>query len=274
MSRREATEVPERSTLTTVLISNTSSIRWEMNTTLVPPAVSSRTIVEEPVPGGDVERRGGLVQDEHLRLGHEGPGDAAGLPAGQGQLLDGGVHVHAVAEEPFQHLGGPPAPVGVGAGRAGGIRARRCPGSNRPGTVRTSWKTVESPRARARAGLRRPSAGTPSITREPRSGRCTPERILTRVLLPLPFSPMTVCTSPGRISRFARTRARVAPNDLAMPVATSRGARAASRPVATGHHGGRCHPCWPKNASSCSSVTNVSSGSAALPGLERSQPSW
>src|SRR5579871_1206643 len=42
--------------------------------------------------------------------------------------------------------------------------------------------------------------------------------ILTSVLLPAPFAPMSACTSPGRTSRLAERRALTAPKVFATPL--------------------------------------------------------
>src|SRR6478609_171076 len=51
------------------------------------------------------------------------------------------------------------------------------------------------------------STGLPSILISPRSGRCTPERILISVDLPAPLSPTRPHTSPGWTSRSTPLRA-------------------------------------------------------------------
>src|SRR6188474_3176059 len=56
----------------------------------------------------------------------------------------------------------------------------------------------------------------------PLSGRTAPVRILTSVLLPAPFAPMSACTSPGRTASDADLSATTAPYVFATPVASSR----------------------------------------------------
>src|SRR4051794_21313466 len=57
----------------------------------------------------------------------------------------------------------------------------------------------------------------PSTASEPASGRSTPERILTNVLLPAPLSPTSAVISPGRTSIAPFTRACTAPKALLTP---------------------------------------------------------
>src|SRR2546428_2373618 len=54
------------------------------------------------------------------------------------------------------------------------------------------------------------------VTR-PASGAWAPVMILTRVLLPAPFSPTSACTSPAWTSKSTPRSARTAPNDLVTP---------------------------------------------------------
>ena len=75
-------------------------------------------------------------------------------------------------------------------------------------------------RCRRRAAPRRGDAREPLRRRRsivPASGRCTPVRILTSVLLPEPFSPTIAWTSPGRSSNVHERTAWVAPNAFASP---------------------------------------------------------
>src|SRR6266550_7113707 len=66
----------------------------------------------------------------------------------------------------------------------------------------------------------------------PRSGRTEPVRILTSVLLPAPFAPMSAWTSPGRTASEADRSATTAPKLLATSLASSRrsGSAVISRP--------------------------------------------
>ncbi|AOI74062.1 hypothetical protein WI29_06575 [Burkholderia ubonensis] len=57
----------------------------------------------------------------------------------------------------------------------------------------------------------------------PPSGRSTPLRILTKVDLPAPFSPISATTSPASIDRFDADSATVASKRFAMPAALRTG---------------------------------------------------
>src|SRR5690242_9333891 len=87
--------------------------------------------------------------------------------------------------------------------------------------ARISWKTVAIPARSAARGEERCGTLSPPMAIDPLSGRWTPERILTSVLLPEPFSPMIACTSPRRRSSEQSRRACVAPKDLASVVTSS-----------------------------------------------------
>src|SRR5271155_1633432 len=57
-------------------------------------------------------------------------------------------------------------------------------------------------------------AGSPSSWMLPPSGATAPARILMRVLLPAPFSPISASVSPARSSSDASLKATAPPNDL------------------------------------------------------------
>src|SRR5919197_5838526 len=78
------------------------------------------------------------------------------------------------------------------------------------------------PAARASAGPPR-WVSSPSSSRRPASGRCTPARTFTSVDLPAPFSPTRACASPACSSMEASSSARTEPNDLLAPSSTSTG---------------------------------------------------
>src|ERR687888_1228799 len=78
------------------------------------------------------------------------------------------------------------------------------------------------PAARASAGSPR-WVSSPSSSRRPASGRCTPARTFTSVDLPAPFSPTRACASPACSSMEASSSARTEPNDLLAPSSTSTG---------------------------------------------------
>ena len=219
---REATVVPDRSTLTTSLISNTSSMRCETNSTLAPRAVSSLVTTKSR----------SLVAMSSAEV------DSSSTST-FGSTTNARATQHACRSDRESVSARRSTSTGAPRRRSSSSAARRrrspavvperfAPSQTfsvieLPGTDSTSWNTVATPRARAPAGDRRSSAGAPSIVSEPESARCTPARTFTSVLLPLPFSPMIVWTSPGRRSRSARTRARVAPKDLARAMAATSG---------------------------------------------------
>ena len=87
------------------------------------------------------------------------------------------------------------------------------------GTMLSSCWTTAMPARSARCVL--PSTtSSPSMRMVPRSRRYMPQRILTKVLLPAPFSPTSPITSPRRNSKSAVSSATTSPNDLATSVAT------------------------------------------------------
>ena len=84
------------------------------------------------------------------------------------------------------------------------------------GTTRISWKTVAIPhRLRMRGESEVAAAAARELDRRRESGRCTPDRIFTSVLLPEAFSPMIESTSPRRSSSEQSRSAWVGPKALA-----------------------------------------------------------
>jgi hypothetical protein len=63
--------------------------------------------LEQPVPGGDVQRRRRLVEDEQPRLAQQDAGDRARLPLGQRQRAGRRVQVDVAAEQFGEHCAGP-----------------------------------------------------------------------------------------------------------------------------------------------------------------------
>ena len=177
---------------------------------------------EQPVPRGHVERRGGLVEDQDPRLAASARGRSRRLPVAQRERLDGRVEVERAAR----------------AARPSIARARSR--FSRPGTRFAEQPVDAEPDVvehRARLGDEHllEDGDDPELLRgtwgrrggdflarrarsSPASGEWTPLRILTSVLLPEPFSPTSVCTSPARSSNDAPRRACVAPNALVRPV--------------------------------------------------------
>ncbi len=73
--------------------------------------------------------------------------------------------------------------------------------TERASATSTSWNTVTIPWSWAARGVLRACTASPAISMVPASGAWTPLRILTRVLLPEPFSPTRAWTSPARRSK-------------------------------------------------------------------------
>ncbi len=65
--------------------------------------------LEQAVARGDVEGRGGLVEDEDARVAHQRAGEAARLPLAEGQPLRRRVERRRLAEERVEYLLRPPA---------------------------------------------------------------------------------------------------------------------------------------------------------------------
>ncbi len=146
----------------------------------------------------------------------------------------GQERVRAVAEEPGQH--GPaalaPAARVAGACAAGAaqhpVRAEPQVVEDRLGRHALHFlehggdpgiAAAAGARGRTRAAPTRASATRPPGTaaRGRRPARCTPDRILTRVDLPEPFSPMSAWTSPARSSSEQPRSATVGPKALVTP---------------------------------------------------------
>ena len=169
MSSRDATVVPVRSTVTTVLISNTSSIRWEMNTTLAPRAVMSRTTSKSR---SRVATSSAEVDSSSTRT--------------CGSVTSERATQHACRSDSDSASTGPSTSIGVPSRRpiTSAARARwsarvpaerRAPSHtfsamDRPGTVK---HLLEDRRDPARAGRRRrpQSAGGTSVDQQLTSGR-------------------------------------------------------------------------------------------------------
>ncbi len=88
------------------------------------------------------------------------------------------------------------------------------------GTSESSWYTVAMP-ASCESWGDPGGSGWPFTRISPASRRTTPAMILTRVLLPAPFSPSNACTSARRTTRSAPTSAWMPPYCLWTPLARS-----------------------------------------------------
>ena len=77
----------------------------------------------------------------------------------------------------------------------------------------SSWWTIAIPSWRASRGVCG-RTGLPSTRISPASAVCTPARILPRVLLPAPFSPISAWQLPRAISKLTPSRARTPGNSF------------------------------------------------------------
>ena len=193
-------------------ISAISSMRCEMKTTAAPgrdPLAHER---EEPVARRDVQRRGGLVEDQDLRVAHQRAGQAAGLALAQRQLLDGHVERRRRAQQRVQDLLRARC-----ASRAGGHACARTRPSvpiqtlsstDRGSTTSTSWNTVAMPAA-ADAPRRRDALepASPPSSIDPASGGG--RRRGSSPASTCPSRSRRRCSAPRR--RAARTSSRAAP---------------------------------------------------------------
>ena len=144
---------------------------------------------------------GGLVHEQDARLGSRGrarsPRAAARPCAGEPAPR---VQVECAPRR------GPAAPRRAAAERASRCAARR-PAGSRPKARFSATREVGEERgllvdrgdaqgAREQRDRRDRARARPTTSR-PESGACAPVMILTRVLLPAPFSPTSAWTSPG-----------------------------------------------------------------------------
>ena len=91
------------------------------------------------------------------------------------------------------------------------------------GTMAGSWCAIITPSASAWRGEYSPRR-TPSTLTEPLSGARDPPRMPSRVLLPAPFSPASVRTSPCRSVKLTLSSARTPGNDFATLLISRRAA--------------------------------------------------
>ena len=162
-------------------------------------------------------REGGLARRVHPARGlveghHAGPGgqdrghrDALALPHREVERVAGGE----VRRCRGPRARAPPAPgarrarAAAPAGPAPTSSSTRSVSRWRPG----SWPT--KPRAGKRRSAGRPVTSSPSSSTRPAAAGCRPASTRSRVLLPLPFGPWSVVTSPARSSsRASRTTVR------------------------------------------------------------------
>ena len=110
---------------------------------------------EQPVARGDVERGGGLVEDQDLGLAQQGPDDAAGLAVRERQLLDGELEVERVPEQLLERLARPRTRfslAGILARHVSSMPSQTLSSTERDSATRTSWNTVTIPRSWAARG--------------------------------------------------------------------------------------------------------------------------
>ena len=211
---------PERRTVTRSEISATSSMRCEMNRMAVPSAASrristksrSRELTSREAVDSSRMRTLGLRTSARA-MQRDCRSESESCPAGRSSGISPAMRVSTS--------------WAIDRCSARASRRRNVPWDPSQTfsrtdwlpAVRTSWNTVAIPRSMAARGDRLVT-GTPSNVTVPESGRWTPPMILTRVLLPEPFSPRSVWISPGRRCRSPSMRARVAPKRLLTPAST------------------------------------------------------
>ena len=175
----------------------------------------------EPRPLPRVERRGRLVEEEHLRVGEERDREVEALAVADREGRRRAVVRRELEPLEQRRRGRPPA-------RA----ARRARGS-------AAARAVRSGRAAAASSRR----GAPRPARPcPRSARSAPARIASSVDLPAPFGPTSASVSPGghvEIGRLERDVVAVPARDAArreqrasLNALRRRGLRPPARPAA------------------------------------------
>ena len=153
----------------------------------------------EPLAGQRVEGAERLVEEQHLRLEREGPGDRRALAHPAGELARSGARRLARARRDRA------AAASRSAWRARGQPASSrgyvtLPATDRHGRRRGSWKTSPT----RGSG---PTIGSSSRLTAPRSGRSSPAATRRNVLLPQPFGPIRATISPRSTVRLERRRA-------------------------------------------------------------------
>ena len=182
--------------------------------------------VEHLLLVADVERAGGLVEQQDRRGLGQRPGDHHPLALAARQRAERPVErtrrgraARAPASPP-RGRAGPPTPAGRGAGCARAARSR--PRSCRPAPPAPAGTSATS-RARSRrrsSADRRGRRSRPGLRRPP-----DPATTRSSVVLPLPFGPTTLTQSPGstvrsRWSRIDRPPSRTVTSLATMPTLT------------------------------------------------------
>ncbi|CAM5529111.1 hypothetical protein SGLAM104S_06973 [Streptomyces glaucescens] len=144
-----------------------------------------------------------LVEEQHLGVHGQGPGQTDALLLAAGELARPPL-LHALKADLGDDLGGLGAPFGRPAGCPGSPgRRRHCRGPVRCGSRPKCWKTIaarcrRSSRSRALSMAR---TSSPSMAMVPAVRLDQPGQQRTRVDLPEPDRPMTTKTSPLRTSK-------------------------------------------------------------------------
>ena len=205
---------PDRRTVTRSEISATSSIRCEMNRMAVPLGCEPAHLDEEPIARADVQGSCRLVEDEHLGLSHECPGNADGLPLGERELAGGKIERNLAGDARRGHparlsllgVAQPATERSVGP-KPDILEDRLAPRGE------DLLEHRRNPQVHGRSGR---SAGYGDAVQCDGAGirAVDASHDLDEGTLPEPFSPRSVWISPGRRWRSPSIRARVAPKRL------------------------------------------------------------
>ena len=148
---------------------------------------------------------GGLVEEQHLGLGGQGPGQLhhAGLPGGEAV----GSHVAPGPSMPSRSSSSSATPTGIeprrprSAARRTFSRTREQPEGLE--ALEGAGQAATGPLERGQPGdVRRPSRST-----RPAVGACRPHTTLNRVVLPAPLGPMSPVIVPASAARSTSRRA-------------------------------------------------------------------
>ena len=147
---------------------------------------------KQTVPGLDIKRGRRLIEDQYVRVANQRPRDAAGLTEAEGQFLHRAIQLEVAVDEFAED--GPNLLAPFGAGAVGRVVSSS---TSKPHVVQRGQgpdgedllEHGGDPVLCAARGEREPGQFVAGDRSVPASGRCTPLRILTRVLLPEPFSP-------------------------------------------------------------------------------------
>ena len=175
-------------------------------------AVQADDLVLHVAADERVERRERLVEEQHVGVAGQRPGEADALLHAARQLVGVGAPRSRTARRGRR----PPAPGAAArpcrCRRSRGRRRRcRAPGGAAAGrSAGTPWRR-SCGAARAGAARRRPAGPRPRAAPDPEVGSTSRVRQRTSVDLPEPDSPMTTKTSPGATSKLTSRTAAVQP---------------------------------------------------------------